>query len=86
MAPAERKEPDLATYKGRFGDRIKTLRDRRKMSVVQCVEAFNEESDKPIQRTTWHSWERGETAPALDYLPFVALALQVKLRTMMPED
>lgn len=86
MPPAERKEPDLTTYKGRFGLRLKELRERKKLSVVQCVAAFNDLAPKDIHRGTWHSWERGDTAPPLEDLPFVAQSLGFKLHTIMPPE
>jgi len=65
MAPA-RKEPDLNTYSGRCGARLRVLRERAGLSVDQVA------SELGVTRRAVYHWESGASEPKLDYLPLLA--------------
>ena len=79
MSPA-RKQPDTATYSGRFAVRLRTLREKAGLSVEEVAEAVGV---KPI---TIYSWEAGRTEPRVDQYPPLALQYGItNPRTLLPE-
>jgi transcriptional regulator with XRE-family HTH domain len=71
MAPA-RKEPDTATYAGRFAVHIRKLRKEAGLSVEQLAEKSG------IPAPTIYSWESGTFTPLLERLPDLASGLGLK--------
>ena len=79
MSPRARKEVDVSTYGGRFAVRLKTLREKKKMTVEQLAEASG------VPRTTLYNWESGTYKAVIDDpLVAVAEAIGVTVRTLMP--
>jgi len=71
MGPA-RKEPDLSTYSGRCGKRLRELRERAGLSVQEVAAALG-----VSYRAVYH-WEAGKADPKLDYLPKLAKLFGIK--------
>jgi transcriptional regulator with XRE-family HTH domain len=80
MAPRQRKEVDTSTYAGRFAVRLRSLRDKAKLSVPELAEKTG------IPRTTLFNWEMGRTAPPLNSYPILAKAYGIKVRNLFPES
>jgi transcriptional regulator with XRE-family HTH domain len=74
-----RKEIDTSTYTGRFAARLKMLRERAGMSVEELAEASG------ITAATLYDWEKARCTPGIERLPLLAEALQIKVRTLLPE-
>ena len=74
-----RKEPDLTTYAGRFAERLRKLREKKKLSVEELAEASG------ISRTTLYNWEQGRSQPLIGQLPQLADALGLKIGKLLPE-
>lgn len=73
MAPAA-KDPDPTSYSGRFAQRLRTLREKKKMTGQQLVQALNEAGSN-VGQTTYYNWESGRSEPPLDVLPVLAKTL-----------
>lgn len=87
MSPAK-KEADQSTYSGRFAARLRMLREKAGLSVEQVVEAIekhNTSGRNSPKVQAFYGWEQGKAGPHLDLLPFIAKALKVKVRDLMPE-
>jgi len=78
MRPA-RKEPDTATYSGRFAVRLRTLREKAGLSIAELADITG------IHPKSLYDWEAGKPTFRLDVLPDLAEALGVKPRTLLPE-
>jgi len=74
-----RKAVDTETFKGRFAVRLKTLRERKGLSVADVSEATG------IPPTTLYDWEKARFSPTVEDLPKLAEALEIKVRTLLPE-
>lgn len=79
MNARSRKPVDETTYIGKFAVRLRKLREKTGMNIDQLAEA----SGIP-QRTLYH-WESGTKAPTIERFPELAEALNVKVRTLLPE-
>jgi len=80
MSPRNRKPVDVSTYEGRFAVRLRTLREKTGMTVEELAQKTG------IQRSKLYFWESGTHAASLnDDLLSVANALNVKIRTLIPE-
>ena len=77
MSPA-RKQPDTATYSGRFAVRLRTLREKAGMTVDELAEKSG------IPALTLYRWERANRTPSFEELPKISDALEVTVRTLMP--
>ena len=75
-----RKEIDLTTYEGRFAARLRTLREKAKMSVEELAKSIG------IPKKTLYNWEAGIRTPPFGMLPVLAEELGVKVRNLMPES
>ena len=78
MNPA-RKEPDVSTYSGRFAVRLRTLREKKGLTVQEVADATG------IAKKSLYDWEAGKPTFRLDAIPEIAEALGVKPRTLLPE-
>ena len=74
-----RKEVDTSTYTGRFAVRLKTLREKAGYSVVELAEVSG------IPKNTLIRWEAAQNSPPLETLPVLAEALEIRVRTLIPE-
>jgi len=74
-----RKAVDTSTYTGRFAVRLKTLRERAGFTVEELAEVTG------IPKPTLYHWEIAHTTPSFEQLPILAKALQIRVRTLLPE-
>ena len=74
-----RKEVDVSTFEGRFAVRLRTLRDKAKLTVPELAERTG------FPRTTLFNWESGIVEPPLKAYPILAEAFGIKVRTLLPE-
>ena len=66
MMTPKRKEPDLSTYAGRCGARLRMLREKKGITVEQLAAKLG-----VSYRAIYH-WETGEAEPKWNYLPILA--------------
>ena len=71
MSPA-RKEPDLDTYSGRCGARIRELREKHGIKAEELAEICG------VAQRSIYNWESGTADPRLEYLPVLAKAFKLK--------
>ena len=71
MNPA-RREPDVSTYSGRCGKRLRELRERAGLSVEEVAQALG------VSYGAVYRWEAGKADPKLDYLPKLARLFGIK--------
>jgi len=74
-----RKEVDTSTYTGRFAVRLKTLREKAGLTVDELAEKSG------ITAATIYDWEKARCTPGIERLPLIAEALQIRVRTLLPE-
>jgi len=74
-----RKEVDTSTFVGRFAVRLRSLREKKKMTVEELAEKSG------IPSPTLYRWESGTSAPDIETFPNLAKALEIKVRTLLPE-
>lgn len=79
MTPRTRKEIDTSTYTGRFAERLRMLREKKKLSVEELAE----KSGIPLK--TLYNWESSRRSPSIEAFPSLATALGVSVRILMPE-
>ena len=72
MSPRQRKEIDTSTYSGRFAERLRALREKKKMTVEELAEATG------IPNPTLYRWENGMRCPINEQVFLVADALDIK--------
>lgn len=79
MTPA-RKEPDQTTYSGRFAVRLRSLREKAKLSPEQVSEALS------VSLAAIYHWESGRSRPDVEYYPILAKLYKISSpRTLLPE-
>ncbi|GHT10558.1 hypothetical protein FACS1894170_02850 [Planctomycetales bacterium] len=75
-----RKEPDAATYAGRFAIRLRQLREKAKLTPQEVADAVG-----VIIGTIYH-WESGHSFPKPNQLPILAETLKITdVRTLFPK-
>ena len=75
-----RKAIDTSTYEGRFAVRLRMLREKTGMNVHELA------AESGVSKTTILNWESGIRKPIVsDTLLKLADALEVKVRTLLPE-
>lgn len=84
MNPAPKQVDDL-TYSGRLASRLRSLREKKKLSVDEMVVAINK-AGYPISVQTYYGWENGKQKTNLDAVPAIAHSLGVSCRNLMPEE
>ena len=67
-----RKAVDTSTYTGRFAVRLKTLREKKKVSLETLSEMTG------IPQTTLYRWENGDRCPVNEQVFLVTEALNIK--------
>ena len=65
MTP-KRKEPDLSTYAGRCGARLRMLREKKGITVEQLAARLG------VSYRTVYRWESGDHDPPFNLLPKIA--------------
>jgi transcriptional regulator with XRE-family HTH domain len=79
MCPA-RIEPDTETYAGRFAVRLRSLREKAKLTPEEVAEKLG------VSLSTIYSWERGFTFPKPEQLLLLMVILDLKsVRALFPE-
>lgn len=80
MTP-KRKEPDLSTYPGRCGARLRMLRERKKLTAEEMASALG------VSYRAIYRWEGGESDPPFRLLPQIAMLLGLRSpRNILPEQ
>ena len=77
--PRTRKEVDTSTYGGRFAVRLRTLREKKKMTIEELAELTG------IPQTTLYRWENGDRCPVNEQVFLVAEALQIKASRLLED-
>lgn len=67
------------TFVGRIGQRIRTRRERKKLTVESAAAAAG------VAVPTWYHWEAGRHLQ-VDRLPAIAAALSCKVRDLVPNE
>jgi transcriptional regulator with XRE-family HTH domain len=67
------------SFVGRIGQRIRTRRERRKLSVADAATAAG------VSEPAWYHWEAGRHLQ-VDRLPAIAAALACKIRALIPDE
>jgi len=80
-----KKAANLETYSGRLAHRIRTLRERAGLDVERFSVTVTQAGYKVAVPTIYH-WENGTNQPSLDALPYIAAALGVSVRTLLPKE
>jgi DNA-binding transcriptional regulator YiaG len=75
-----RKEVDTSTYAGRFAVQIKTIREKRKLTIDEVAA----QSEIPI--STLYSWEQGIKEPTISRLPILAQVFGTTVNKLMPQN
>jgi len=80
MAARPRKEVDLSSYAGRFAERLKTLREKKKLTAQEFAEKMGV-SDQAV-----YYWETGRNQPKISDLPKIAETLNLKsIKLLFPD-
>lgn len=78
-------EPDLSTYRGRFAARLRELRTRKYATQGEFIDALQARGLE-VKQNTLSGWETGQREPGLDLYPFLADALGVSVRSLLPTE
>ena len=79
MTPG-RAQPDLTTYKGRFGSHIRTIREKLKLTQQEVADACG------VTDVTISNWESGKRFPDAEIIPLLAKTLRRKnIRDLFPD-
>jgi len=80
MSPA-RKQPDTATYSGRFAVRLRTLREKAGLTPEEAAQAIG------VSFVTLYDWEGGRKIPSLEKFPKIAEIYEIaKARYLLPNE
>ena len=81
------REPDVSTYRGRFGANLRELRLRKFATQDDFVETLRQYDElATVTKTTVSGWELGERIPDLDLWPIIAEVLGRKPRALAPPE
>jgi len=75
-----RKEVDTSTYAGRFAVQIKTIREKRKLTIKDVSEKSG------IPATTIYNWEQGVRPTSIESLPLLAEVFNTTVPKLMPQN
>jgi len=78
MTPKQRKEFDPSTFAGKFATKLKSLREKKKLTVQELAEV----SGIPLQ--TLYCWESADRCPVNEQILDLAEALETKPGTLIP--
>ena len=76
----KRREIDTESYAGRFAVHLRSLREKKGLSVAQLAEKSG------ISEFTIYAWERVDWLPSMDKLPPLADSLGVKVQKLFPDS
>ncbi|MFH5806433.1 helix-turn-helix domain-containing protein [Alienimonas sp. DA493] len=79
------KEPDLTTYAGRLGARLRGLREKRGWTVEEFRERLHE-AGLSVRGGTVRSWERGDRTPPAETFPHLAATFGVAPGDLLPPE
>lgn len=79
-----KKEPDLSTYAGRAGARLRELREAKGWTVEQLAQKVNAEGF-PVSEPGIYHWENGGSAIALEAVPVLARVFGKSIAKFLPE-
>ena len=80
MSARPRKEIDLSSYEGRFAARLKSLREKAKMTPEQVAEALG------VKPRIIYCYEDGTHAPKVGAYPTLAELFKLKkINSLLPE-
>lgn len=77
------RDPDLKTYEGRIGFRIRTLRQQRYKRIPDFVDALRMNGVN-VKSNCISQWELGDRMPRITELWAIANTLGVTLNTLVP--
>jgi len=77
MTPRVRKEVDTSTFEGKFGARLRMLREKAKMSVEELSDVTG------IPNPTLYRWESGDRCPINPQVFLVTEALKIKISRLL---
>ena len=79
MTP-KRREPDMNTYAGRFGARIRELRKKAGLTLMEMEPLIG------VTHVAISRWECGERFPNVELIPTLAAALKLKhVKDLFPD-
>ena len=70
-------------YSGRVAERLRAVRERKKKSISEVVDALAGQG-YPISEKTLYAYEHGTRKVHLDLMPALAAALGVSVRSLWP--
>ena len=76
-------KPNLDSFKGRFGARLRELRLKKFDTLQEFADALKPYGISPTAKTI-SGWETGYRAPDYELLPVIAEVLNVSVRTLIP--
>jgi len=79
MSPRKRKPVDTETYEGRFAVRLRTLREKAKLTHEEAAKALE------VPKKSIYNWEAAISVPPLGTFPTLAETYGVSVRVLMPE-
>lgn len=86
MSPMPLKEPDNDSFAGRLAARLRSLRERCKLTAEEATEAISKAGYK-ISVPTLYRWEQGGTSPHIESFPAIAQAYKLKnVREVFPSE
>jgi transcriptional regulator with XRE-family HTH domain len=77
MSPRPRKKITADGFKKDFAERLKTLREKKEMTVQQLADVSG------VSHATIHRWENGENSPVSEHLFAVAEALETSVSRLL---
>jgi transcriptional regulator with XRE-family HTH domain len=81
MTPRQRKEVDTNTFEGRFGIRLKTLREKAGLTVEETAEALG------VSLKMIYDYENGTYQPRVSSFPKIAKLYKVKrIKDLLPNE
>jgi transcriptional regulator with XRE-family HTH domain len=81
MTPRKRKEVDTSTYAGRFAVRLKTLREKTKMTAQEAAGRIG------VSLVTFYDWEGGRKIPNLARFPRISEIYKLrKVKDLLPNE
>ena len=76
----QRKTVDTSDYAGRFAVRLRSLRDKAKMSVPELSEL----TGYPVRNL--QRWESGDRQPPINSFPIYAKAFGISIAKLLPKE
>ncbi len=83
--PRPKKQADLDTFAGRFGARLRELREKKNWTVDQFRMRLESEG-LTVSNSIIYNWEGGHRTPNLDVLPMLAAVYGLTPRTVLPAE